>query len=47
MQCNYYVLDNCHVPVYMFSESVIKYYYYYYYNQDMTVTSSLTLLVGL
>ena len=31
MQCNYYVLDNCHVPVYMFSESVIKYYYYYYY----------------
>ena len=29
----YYILDNCHVPVYMFSESVIKYYYYYYYDE--------------
>ena len=25
---SYYVLDNWHVPCYMFSESVIKYYYY-------------------
>ena len=25
------MLDNCHIPVYMFSESVIKFYYYYYY----------------
>ena len=25
----YYILENCHVPVYMFSESVIIKYYYY------------------
>ena len=25
--CTHYILDNCHAPIYMFSESIIKYYY--------------------
>ena len=43
MQCNYYVLDNWHVPVYMLSESVIKYYYYYIMIASSVACVSLTI----